>query len=156
MLQGFQPEQISIYTDDERLGRASFILHPENYVAPDVVAALKNRVKAACRRFGESAYENVLRCLTRSIVSKVNGSEFTLYHYRAHYLANAGRKSVELLSSEPAPAVQGYDEWISSVAFRFYMSSRKATALGILGPFQPEYATDNGAVPWDFVPPFSR
>lgn len=153
--QGFAPEQISIHTDDERLVRAVFQLHPENYRAGERAAFIE-RLKWACRRFGSDAYDNVLQCLARSMVSKIDRSEFTLYHYRAHYLANAGRLGVAVLEGELPPTFLSYDEWIASVVFKFYMSSQVATQHGILGPFHPKRATKNGAVQWDFIPPFSR
>jgi ribonuclease HI len=153
---GFSPEQISIYSDDDRIYRAIFMFHPQNYVATEDVEKLKSRIEYACRRFGADAFENVLACLRRSNVSKLVNSTFSLYHNRAHYLANAGRIGANVLEGVPAEPFLGYDDWLANVVFTFYMSPAVATERGILGPFQPERATLNGAVMWTFVPPFTR
>jgi ribonuclease HI len=153
---GFAPEQISIYSDDDRIYRAVFMFHRENYVATETVDKLKARIEYACRRFGADAFENVLACLQRSSVSKLVNSNFSLYHNRAHYLANAGRIGADVLEGAPPKAFLSYDDWLSNVVFKFYMSPEVATERGIFGPFQPERATLNGAVMWDFVPPFIR
>jgi ribonuclease HI len=154
--EGFAPEQISIYSDDDRLNQAVFMLHRENYVAPQTVDTFKARLRQACKRFDADAFDNVLACLQRSSVSKLVNSNFSLYHNRAHYLANAGRIGADVLEGAPPKAFLSYDDWLSNVVFKFYMSPEVATERGIFGPFQPERATLNGAVMWDFVPPFTR
>jgi ribonuclease HI len=153
---GFAPEQISIYSDDDRIYRAVFMFHRENYVATETVDKLKARIEYACRRFGDDAFANVMACLQRSHVSKLVNSTFSLYHNRAHYLANAGRTGVNVLAGELPPPFLRYEDWLASVVFKAFMSPANAAQRGIFGPFQPERATLNGAVMWDFVPPFTR
>ena len=154
--QGFKPHQISIYTDEQQLCWAVFMLHRENFVATQTVETFKSRLKHACKRFDPDAYENALACLKYGIVSKLNKSEFSLYHNRAHYLANAGRRGVAVLQDEKVETFLAYDEWLAKAVFTFYMSPERAIEQGILGPFQPERATTNGAVMWQYQPPFTR
>jgi ribonuclease HI len=45
--QGFSPEQISIYTDDERLSNGAFQLHPQNYAGTHRISSLTARLKLA-------------------------------------------------------------------------------------------------------------
>lgn len=153
--QGFRPNQISIHTDEPQLYWAGFLLHPENYVASETVTAFHDRLKCVCEPFGPQAYENVLACLKYGIVSRVTGSEFSLYHKRAHYLANAGRHASAVLNGEEPKPFLAYDEWLATVVFTFYMSPETAIVHGILGPFQPEKSTGNGVV-WEYHLPFTR
>jgi ribonuclease HI len=154
--QGFKPHQISIHTDEQQLVAAVFLLHRENYAATETVNEFLARLKFASKPFGPGAYENALACLKEGTVWKAANSEFSLYYNRAHYLANAGRRGVAVLQGGDVEPFLTYDEWLSTVVFTFYMGSEEALLKGVLGPYQPEKATANGAIRWQYCPPFTR
>lgn len=111
---GFQPENCSIYTDDQLAGNANFHLHPENYSGTgDIIRA---RYQKLCEvLYTNEVYDIVMKFLTHARLTKVKGHSRIVYNLRVDYVAQCATSNL--------PA-NNFNEWLSSAEYYSFHESK--------------------------------
>lgn len=113
--QGFTPEEVSFYTDDEILRNAQEGLHPGNCRA-SWTNQLRDRI---CKLVGH-AYEVEMWPLVETYlrgarVNKLKSHRNLVYNHRVDYLAKNAAYSLK----ESPRAVTNYDDWLAAGFVRY-------------------------------------
>lgn len=91
---GFEPCNVSIYTDDNVLGYAPWYLHPGNF-KQSVAEALSAKLRFLTRLvYSDDVHELVLRYLRDAHLNWVKGHNFCVDQERADYLARHAAWSI--------------------------------------------------------------
>lgn len=88
---GFAPNQTTIFTDCDSLGRMAVSLHPENYISQRMSDL--RLLCAVAKDYNIDVLNLVITYLLEAHVQFVTGLNRGLYHARADYLARQIRKS---------------------------------------------------------------
>lgn len=113
--QGFAPEDIAFYTDDEITCNAQEGMHPGNCRAA-WTHQLKGRIQQLARRlYDEDVWELVRAYLQGARVVKLKSHRNLVYNHRVDYLAKNAAYSLKASPREVVP----YDDWLTAGFLRY-------------------------------------
>ena len=113
--QGFAPEGIAFYTDDEITRNAQEGLHPGNCRAA-WTQQLKGRIQQLARRlYDEDVWELVQAYLQGARIIKLKSHRNLVYNHRVDYLAKNAAYSLKASPREVVP----YDDWLTAGFLRY-------------------------------------
>lgn len=140
--QGYSFEEMSFYTDDERIALMGYFLHPENYAK----SAMKESFLQSLRQVVEEAYDDsvwgdCLTCLSRARITKLKGHAFSVCLNRADYLAREAMYAqvAEDANTAEARPFLSFEPWLAQ-GFVFY--DRKGEEWTWYPPFSGSPAQD--------------
>ncbi len=123
--QGFAPEDVAFYTDDEITRNAQEGLHPGNCRAA-WTQQLKGRIQQlACRLYDKDAWELVQTYLRGARVVKLKSHRNLVYNNRVDYLAKTAAYSLKASPREVVP----YDDWLTAGFLRYIDNDTTTTWL---------------------------